>query len=335
MRYFLGADLGSTKTHMAVADENGRIVGFARSGPGNHQGVGYDGMLRALQEGLAGAFEQSSLTVSQIAGAGFGIAGYDWPSDEPSMVETIGQLELSCPIGMVNDAVPALFAGAEDSWGVALVSGTGCNCRGLDRSHQREGRVTGFGYHLGEFAGASELVWRAMQHVAFEWTKRGPATAVSNIFIKYAGAQNLPDLIEGYTLGRYRVDAQAAPLIFDVARQGDGVARDLIQWAGLELAEMAKAVIRQLEFEDLTFDVVLAGSMFQGGSLLIEPMWQAITELAPGARLVHLSVPPVLGAVILGMEQAGLRATAEMRRELTDTLTAHAQATTISPPYSS
>ena len=52
MRYFLGADVGSTKTHMAVADENGRVIAFVHSGPGNHQSVGYDGMLRTLRNGL-------------------------------------------------------------------------------------------------------------------------------------------------------------------------------------------------------------------------------------------------------------------------------------------
>ena len=33
-------------------------------------------------------------------------------------------------------------------------------------------------------------------------------------------------------------------------------------------------------------------------------MRQAILEVAPKARLVQLTVPPVVGAVLLGMEQA-------------------------------
>ena len=48
------------------------------------------------------------------------------------------------------------------------------------------------------------------------------------------------------------------------------------------------------------------GSTFNGGSLLINPMRQVILEEAPKARLVQLTVPPVIGAVLLGMEQAGL-----------------------------
>jgi N-acetylglucosamine kinase-like BadF-type ATPase len=236
------------------------------------------------------------------------------------MFQVIDQLGLSCPIGIVNDAVPALIAGAAEGWGVALVSGTGCNCRGRDREHKREGRVTGYGFHVGEHAGASELVWRAMHAVAHDWTKRGPATTLSTVFAEYAGAKDLDDLIEGYTEGRYRVDAQAARLIFEIAGQGDVVAQELIRWAGVELGEMANAVIRQLEIEALEFDVVMSGGMFDGGSMMIEPMSETITKLAPGARMVRLAVPPVIGAVILGMEQDELVATSDIRRNLAELL---------------
>ncbi len=320
MRYFLGVDVGGTKTHTVLADETGRVVGFGLSGPGNHQGVGFDGMYEALFSGFSQALKMSGLTAGDISGAGFGIAGYDWPSERSMMEATIRRLGIACPIHMVNDAVPGLVAGARDGWGVGLVSGTGCNCRGWDREHQREGRVTGYGYQMGENAGASELVWRAMQMVSFEWTRRGPATALTPALIQYAGASDMEDLLESYTEGRRYVGAQAAPLVFEVAARGDPVAQDVIRWAGVELGEMANAVIRQLGFETLTFDVVLAGSMFEGGPMLIEPLRETIHAVAPGAHLVRLSVPPVIGAVIIGMESGHHQATAEIRARLRDSL---------------
>ncbi len=322
MRYFLGVDIGGTKTHTLIADATGQVVGFGLSGPGNHQGVGFEGMFAALHSGFAQALQMSGLKAGDIAGAGFGIAGYDWPSEKPLMEATILRLGIACPFHMVNDAVPGLVAGSREGWGVGLVSGTGCNCRGWDREHKREGRVTGYGYQMGENAGSSELVWRAMQMVSFEWTRRGPATALTPALIRFAGARDIEDLLESYTEGRYFVGAQAAPLIFEVAAQGDAVARDLIHWAGVELGEMANAVIRQLAFENLTFDVVMAGSMFEGGPLLIEPLRKTIHALAPGARLVRLNTPPVIGAVIIGMEQGQQPVTEEMRNCLRQSLAA-------------
>jgi N-acetylglucosamine kinase-like BadF-type ATPase len=320
MRYFLGVDLGGTKTHMIIADETGRALGFGEGGPGNHQNVGFDGMVVALQTALEQALDSAKLQREDLAGAGFGIAGYDWPNEKPDMLATIERLGLRAPCGLVNDAIPGLVAGAQEGWGVNVVSGTGCNCRGWDKEHKREGRVTGYGITMGEAAGSSELVFRAIQLVGFEWTRRGPRTALSNTFIMYAGAKSLEDLLEGYTEGYYQIGAETAPLVFQAAYEGDDVARNLITWAGNELGEMANGVIRQLNFEDLAFDVVLSGSMFEGGALLIDPMRAMIQKVAPKARLVRLNVPPVLGAVLIGMEQGKVHISAAIRATLAETI---------------
>jgi N-acetylglucosamine kinase-like BadF-type ATPase len=159
-----------------------------------------------------------------------------------------------------------------------------------------------------------------MQLVGYAWSKRGPQTKLADVLVQHLGAKDLDDLIRGYTTYEYHVEADAAPLVFQVANEGDAVARDLIRWAGCELGEMANAVIRQLEFENLAFDVVMAGSMFEGGAMLIEPMRETIHSLAPKARLVRLSAPPVLGAVILGMEAAGLTVIPEIRRTMQESV---------------
>jgi len=316
MRYFLGADLGGTKTHILVADETGQVIGFDEAGPGNQQNVGYDGMYAAMRLGLEAALQAARLTVAEIDGAGFGIAGYDWPSEKPKMAETIDRLGLACPYRMVNDAVPGIVAGAQDGWGIGLVSGTGCNCWGLSPDYQREGRVTGYGVMMGEAAGGTELVFRAMHLVNFSWIKRIGETALTQALIEAVGATSVEDLLEGYTSYRYPIGAELAPLVFKVAEAGDAVARDLIHWAGCELGEMANAVIRQLEIEAQAFDVVLAGSMFAGGPLLIDPMRETILRVAPQARFVRLNAPPVVGAVLIGMTQAGLTPDANIRQSL-------------------
>ncbi len=309
-RYFLGADVGSSKTHALIADETGKAVGFGRAGPGNHEVVGYAGLSAALETAVGQALAAAGLTKQQLAGGGFGVSGYDWPCEREPTLAAIGSLGLQAPIEAVNDTALGLLAGAAAGWGVAVVSGTGCNCRGWDRLRQREGMVTGHGVPMGEAAGASELIFKALQAVAHEWTRRGPPTRLTPAFVEHTGARDIEDLLEGLTTGRIQVDGDAAPLVFQVAARGDPVAGQVIRWAGCELGELACAVIRQLGFEALAFDVVLIGSMFDGGPMLIEPMRETIHALAPGARLVRLTVPPVIGAVLLAMEQAGLDARA-------------------------
>jgi N-acetylglucosamine kinase-like BadF-type ATPase len=314
--YYLGIDVGGTKTHALIAGETGHVVGLGEAGPGNHETVGYRGLKRALAAALDQAVASAGLSRDQIAGAGFGVAGYDWPSERGPTLRAIRSLGLSAPVEAVNDTVLGLLAGSDEGWGVAVVSGTGCNCWGWDRTRQRQGHVTGGGIFMGEGAGASELIFETVHAIVHEWTRRGPPTRLSPALIRHTGARDLAGLVEGLMLGRIDLDASAAPLVFQVAAGGDPVAGDLVRWAGCELGELANAVIRQLDFQLLEFDLVLIGSMFDSGPPLIEPLRRTVHALAPGARLVRLTAPPVVGAVLLGMEQAGLQPGPALRRIL-------------------
>src|SRR5215510_4395858 len=185
MKYFLGADLGATKTHTLITDESGNALGFGESGTGNHETVGYDGMYAAMLESMQQALNASGLNKADIAGAGFGVAGYDWPSEAEVTAKTIDRLALNAPYKFVNDTVPGLVAGSDEGWGVVLVSGTGSNCRGWDREHKREGRVTGHGVMMGEGTGGTELMHRAMQIVGYSWSKRGPKTKLAEALVEH------------------------------------------------------------------------------------------------------------------------------------------------------
>jgi N-acetylglucosamine kinase-like BadF-type ATPase len=320
MPYYLGADLGATKTHTLIVDATGRAVGFGESGPGNHETVGYDGMFQSMHSGMEQALRMAGLKKDEITGAGFGVAGYDWPSEADATVSVIDRLGLTAPYKFVNDAVLGLVSGSEEGWGVVVVSGTGSNCRGWDREHKREGRVTGHGILMGEGAGSSELMHRCMQIIGYSWTKRLPKTALADAIVAHVGANDLEDLMRGYTTDEFHVGAGAARIVFRVAEDGDQIARDLIRWAGTELGEMANAVVRQLEFENLAFDVVMTGSMFDGGTMLIEPMQKKIHQLAPKARFVRLTIPPVIGAVILGMEASEMHVTSRLRNVMNESI---------------
>jgi N-acetylglucosamine kinase-like BadF-type ATPase len=315
-KYFVGGDIGGTKTHVVIADEHGHLAGFGQSIGGNHETVGYDGLARAVGEAFNQAVVSADISIDQVAGAGFGIGGYDWDSQRGDHLRAIATLGLQAPTEIVNDAILGLLAGSESGWGIAVVSGTGCNCWGWNQERKRIGRVTGMGTLMGEAAGASELIHKAIQMVSHEWTKRGPATALTPAFIRFAGAKNLEDLIEGYCNGRYDLGSAAAPLVFIAAEAGDEVARTLVRWAGSELGELVNAVVRQLDFQSLEFDVIMIGSMFQNGSLLTRPMLETIQAVAAGARLKGLTVPPVTGGLLLAMDVGGHKPDAAIRTAL-------------------
>lgn len=325
MTCYLGIDIGGTKSHAILADENGRVLGFGVGGAGNHESVGYEGLSRVLQAVTGDALAQAGLGRADIAGAGFGIAGYDWPSERLPTLEAIAGLGLDCPIEVVNDTVIGLLAGASEGWGVAVVAGTGENCWGRDR-HGRIGRVTGNGGWMGEYGGAGTIVSEAVRAVSREWSRRGPKTALSAMMLKATGAGSIDQLLEGLALGWYQVDSDSARQVVRVAEDGDPVARQILQWAGDELAGLAIGVIRQLDLRDEAFEVVLVGSVFGSSAILLEKMQTSILNAAPEARFVPLAAPPVIGGVLLGMEAAGspswgvrellIRSTIELRQSM-------------------
>ena len=305
MQAFLGVDIGGSKSHAMIADAAGRVLGFGHAGAGNHEVVGYDGLAATLQAVTGEALAQAGLHVGDLCAAGFGVAGYDWPSERAPTLEAIATLGLACPVEAVNDTIIGLLAGAEQGWGVALVAGTSNNCRGWDR-HGREGRVLGNGDAFGENGGAYEIVVQAIQQVGKAWTQRGPQTALSQVFAERVGAPDVAGLLEGLSQGDYLIDAAAAPLVFQVAAEGDAVAAAVIRWAGEELASLVLGVVRQLGLEGEAFDVVQVGSTFRGGPLLLEPLHAAVHAEAPHARFVPLAAPPVAGAVLLALRQSGM-----------------------------
>lgn len=305
MRYFLGIDVGSSKTHALIVDENGQCLGFGKSDGGNHQGRGYEATTEAIRESFKQASKMAGLQASQIAGAGFGIAGYDWPSELEDHLRCIKEATgLTCPVEVVNDGVNGLMAGTTHGWGVNVTAGSGVNVRGRDQ-RGREGRIVGNGAYFGEYGGGIEIVGAALQEVNYAWIKRNPPTALTQIFLAVTGAKSEIDLMEGLSNGYYHLHPAIAIQIFEAAQAGDEAALRVIRFSGQELGRLTVAVIRQLELETQAVEVVQSGSVFDGGALLSEPMREVILASAPQAIIIHLDAPPVLGSLLLGMEVGG------------------------------
>ncbi len=304
MKYFLGIDVGSSKTHALIVDETGRCVGFGKSSGGNHQGVGYDGLITVLQQSFRGARETSGAEAADIAGAGFGVAGYDFLSDREGHLQAISTLGLSCPVEVVNDGMNGLLAGATLGIGVNVTAGSSNNCRGRGRNRQ-EGRIVGNGIAFGEYGGALEIMERGLQMVNYAWIRRIPPTVLTEIYVEAMGAKDEMDLMEGLSNHRYHLYPFLAVEVMSAARNGDHAACEVVRWAGEELGWLAVSVARQIEMENEAVEIIQSGSVFEAGDLIMKPMRDLVLKHCPGAKLIRLDGPPVVGAVILGMEQAG------------------------------
>ena len=141
--------------------------------------------------------------------------------------------------------------------------------------------------------------------VNYAWIKRIPPTALTKIYIEAAGAKDEMDLMEGLSNEQYHLFPFLALEVIKAANEGDATAREILHWAGEELGWLAVSVARQIEMENDEVEIVQSGSVFDAGEIITRPMRELVLKYCPKTKLLRLDGPPVVGAVILGMEQAG------------------------------
>jgi hypothetical protein len=93
--------------------------------------------------------------------------------------------------------------------------------------------------------------------------------------------------------------------VMDAARHGDDAAKQVMRWAGEELGWLAVAVARQIGMDDDPVEIIESGSVFAAGDLIRLPMQEIVLQQCPQAKFIRLDCLPVVGAVILAMENAG------------------------------
>ncbi len=299
-RYVLAVDGGGTKTEGVLADLRGATVARRIRGPSNYQATGAEAALAVWTDVLSGLLEEVGAEATSLAAAGFGLSGWDRPRDEDNIRALVERLALPCPVWMDNDTYLILRAGTPDGVGVGIVSGTGANCAG-ENAAGRKHRVAGLGPEFGDLGGGTDIGVRGLQAAFRSIDGRGPATSLVARIVTRFRLERLDDIVD-YTLA----DSQASwsttlitPLVFDAAADGDVPALEILDWAGRELGNAARAVARPLFSTDEAFPVVLGGSVLQKGSVdrMRDALLAEVRREFPVAHAVRLEARPVEGAV--------------------------------------
>jgi N-acetylglucosamine kinase-like BadF-type ATPase len=296
MRYVVGIDAGGTKTVGLLADESGQVLAEARGSGANLQTAGELEVEKVFDDVL-----ESLGSEHPIAAVCLGIAGVDRPQDEQVIKGILRRLGHKQTARVVNDATIALAAGAPERTGVVVLAGTGSIAFGQDASG-RTARAGGYGFLLADEGSGYWLGHQALRAVVRAADGRGPATELTSLLFGELEVASVPELVPRvYERGlpKHRI-AALAPLVQRAHDRGDGVAAELIGQGARELALNARSVVRQLDFGESSYPVVLAGGVFKGCPALVGPL-QAALDL-PLARPTLLQVEPARGAVNLALD---------------------------------
>ena len=97
--------------------------------------------------------------------------------------------------------------------------------------------------------------------------------------------------------------AGLAPLVAKAASH-DKVSREILNGAGIALAETACAVAKRLKMENEHFTIFLVGGTFKAGRRLIDPLQMRIKQDCPNAKARLLKIEPASGALSLAVSKS-------------------------------
>jgi N-acetylglucosamine kinase-like BadF-type ATPase len=308
----LAVDGGNSKVEVLLVTADGEIRGSARGGTISHEQVGLEAgiaRLQAIVASLAGPSGSEGRGMHPVADVGvFCLAGADFADEVRMLRRAIGATGLSVRTIVRNDAYAALRAGAARGWGVAIICGEGVNGVAVGP----DGRTAGFdavqGF-AGDWGSGATIGRSALAAAARAIDGRAEPTVLAVTVPAYFGRARPSTVIHDLYHGRLDEArlSELAPLVFEAAEGGDAIARAIVDRVADELILMVRALVRRTGLVRRQPEVVLAGGVFRNRDLVFQDRLAAGVEAAaPGARLVRLALPPVVGAALLGLDALGL-----------------------------
>ena len=286
--YYLGIDGGGTKTALALADTNGKVLRITKAPGCNPVDIGMDRsqtILRSAIDEILGQIPRSSVSLYA------GIAGGTTGDHQQQFAEFFRSLGFHRAQNH-NDAQNAIAAGLRGKDGVLAILGTGSIVYAV--TGETRHRIGGYGYLFGD-AGSGYNIGNLGIQAAFAATDgSGPDTLLKEKIDSYAGAA-FPQNVGFFYAGGKRCIAACAPLVLEACMEGDTVASQILTSAMAAFAPQLTAAAHRVAEKD---PIVLAGGLMRRAELLLPILKKQLPEEI-GERITVCREDPAIGALLL------------------------------------
>jgi N-acetylglucosamine kinase-like BadF-type ATPase len=303
----IAVDGGGSKTDVVAIDLDGSLLAHARGAGTNPQVFGLDSALATV--GALVAEVRSAIGPHEVRKVDIYLAGLDLPAEITAFQEGVAGAGWAADVTadrvlIENDLFALLRAGAAGRDAVAVVCGTGINAVGR-RSDGATARFPALGPISGDWGGGGSLGMQALWHAVRSEDGRGPASVLEQLVARHFGCSSVMEVVEGLHFGRLstRSIAHLTPLLFEAARAGDPLARADIERQAEEIVTMAATALRRLDLLTEPVQIVLGGGVLAAAEpLLLDPVQAGLAAAAPRSAVHLVTVPPIVGAVLLVLE---------------------------------
>jgi N-acetylglucosamine kinase-like BadF-type ATPase len=300
MAYYLGVDGGGTKTDFLLADEQ-RELGRVRTGSIKRLRLDAETTGENLRQALDELTSLTGVSMHAVKRCCVGAGGVTAPT-VTDWIESVFAHLVGGELLLLEDVEIALDAAFRGERGVLVLAGTGSQIagRGGDGKYITAGgwgpalADQGSGYYLGIgglrrgfLAIDQEKPTRLLDRIMGHWHLPSLRELV-----EFANANPAPDF------------SQLAPLVAELAAEGDPVAIDVVREGGAELAYLATLVIERIRGAEgasaENFNappIALAGSVLAKVSMAREALAEVLRQGYPEIEISDTPTDPVQGAL--------------------------------------
>lgn len=291
----LGVDGGQSGTAAVLGLSDGRVLGIGIAGPVHHPDTpdADSANLTTLRTAVDAAFRQAGLPRTEPVAAAHVATTTAITQLEASLRQLLQPAQLSAG----SDA-ETILATAGRSAGVGLAAGTGTVTMVSDGVK----RIIhgGWGWLLGDEGSAYWIGVEAIRAVVRGHDGRGRPTSLEQPLLEALGVPSLTELFEATHSGRLTRPAIArlARLVADQATH-DGVAAEIVERAGDELAAAAEAAYAQLSTAPPV--LVTTGGVLDPSGPVFASLRRRTAERLPEFVIVPATLPPAVAAYLLAL----------------------------------
>jgi len=292
MSFFLGIDGGGTKTRSMVGNEDSQLgTGSARSSKVQRVGEAYarDSLSAAIDQ----ACLQAGISPREIARTCAGVTGAGRPEIQAIMKELISSVA-GGKIEIVTDVEIAFEDAFGGDPGVLAIAGTGAIALGRNSSGVTA-RAGGLGFPISD-EGSGYWIGVEAVRLALHARDRGESPVLLDALMAGLGANDFDDFIVRANATPSPDYATLFPIVLSTAHAGDGLAREVLDRAGSELATMAAVVVRRL-FGGGSCSVVTHGGVLSSSEIVRSRLERELKSQVPNAVLCERAIDPARGAL--------------------------------------
>lgn len=304
MKYLIGIDGGGTRSRLLACSVNGKLLGRQIGKSTNIESNSRQVVKKHLEELIEGYCRKYQKSLTDCISLCLGTAGVDTQESLQVVKEIVNELNLPCPVHVVNDAEIALAAQTAGKPGVILISGTGSIGFAVNDSG-KQCRVGGYGYLIGDEGSAYWLAKKAISALLRAYDGTGEETLLFESICQYLGMSQIDEIVDFVYRSNKAEIAKLAPQVVNAFDRGDMVAKQIMEEAADHLAKMAIALGRRLHLESLSCPLVFAGGIFLNIPWMKETVAQRVLCEFPLWKPMCIHHDAEYGAVYLAAKHIG------------------------------